>query len=218
VSVCPKCRERKGKRSCPALGAPICSVCCGTHRQREIPCPDDCPHLASGERFQGGKRVRRGMQRGRGYLASRSAAFPDRHDFAFALAVEARAFRFLECRPEATDGDVRRALEAVRGALGPVVVPTERSELANGLLHEMKEHPEFRAFGHLGEDRRRRVLGRLLRFLSPDGSGGAGRAYFESVRGYFEEVLVEERRGPDRPRDAGGAEGERRSEGGIILP
>jgi hypothetical protein len=44
---CPVCRERKPKRSCPAVGALICTVCCATKRLVEIPCPPDCVYLAS---------------------------------------------------------------------------------------------------------------------------------------------------------------------------
>ena len=45
--TCPVCRQRKGRRTCPALHQTICSVCCGTKRLVEIACPDDCPHLVS---------------------------------------------------------------------------------------------------------------------------------------------------------------------------
>lgn len=44
---CPVCRERKPKRSCPAVGALICTVCCATKRLVEIQCPTDCVYLAS---------------------------------------------------------------------------------------------------------------------------------------------------------------------------
>jgi hypothetical protein len=43
--TCPLCRQRKGKRACPARGAAICSQCCGTKRLVEIACPSDCPYL-----------------------------------------------------------------------------------------------------------------------------------------------------------------------------
>ena len=43
----PFASKRKEKRSCPALGRSICSVCCGTKRLVEINCPPDCPHLAA---------------------------------------------------------------------------------------------------------------------------------------------------------------------------
>jgi hypothetical protein len=44
---CPACGERKPKRSCPALGATICTVCCATKRQVEIRCPADCVYLSA---------------------------------------------------------------------------------------------------------------------------------------------------------------------------
>jgi hypothetical protein len=43
--ICPLCRKRRGKRSCPAKGEAICSQCCGTKRRVEIDCPPDCVFL-----------------------------------------------------------------------------------------------------------------------------------------------------------------------------
>jgi hypothetical protein len=43
--ICPLCRRRRGKRSCPARGEAICSQCCGTKRWIEIACPADCAFL-----------------------------------------------------------------------------------------------------------------------------------------------------------------------------
>jgi len=42
---CPLCRQRRGKRLCPAKGVAICSQCCGTKRRVEIDCPPDCVYL-----------------------------------------------------------------------------------------------------------------------------------------------------------------------------
>lgn len=47
MASCPLCRQRKGKRACPAKGAEICSHCCGTKRRVEIACPDDCVWLGA---------------------------------------------------------------------------------------------------------------------------------------------------------------------------
>ena len=44
---CPVCRERRPKRSCPALTQTICTVCCATKRLVEINCPPDCVYLSS---------------------------------------------------------------------------------------------------------------------------------------------------------------------------
>src|SRR5262245_37591366 len=43
---CPLCRERKGKRQCPAKDERICSQCCGSKRLVEIDCPPDCVFLS----------------------------------------------------------------------------------------------------------------------------------------------------------------------------
>ena len=43
--TCPLCRQRKGRRLCPAKGASICSACCGSKRRVEIDCPSDCTWL-----------------------------------------------------------------------------------------------------------------------------------------------------------------------------
>ena len=43
--TCPLCRNRRGKRLCPAKGESICSQCCGTKRRIEIDCPPGCAFL-----------------------------------------------------------------------------------------------------------------------------------------------------------------------------
>lgn len=48
MASCPLCRQRKGRRSCPAKGEIICSHCCGTKRRLEIDCPEDCVYLSGG--------------------------------------------------------------------------------------------------------------------------------------------------------------------------
>jgi hypothetical protein len=47
ANTCPLCNTRKARRPCPAVGQQICTVCCGTKRQREIACPETCVYLAS---------------------------------------------------------------------------------------------------------------------------------------------------------------------------
>jgi hypothetical protein len=46
---CPLCRQRPARRACPAVGAEICPVCCGTKRLVEIDCPSTCGYLAAAQ-------------------------------------------------------------------------------------------------------------------------------------------------------------------------
>jgi hypothetical protein len=45
---CILCKQRKGKRQCPAKDATICGQCCGAKRVLEIDCPESCEYLKIG--------------------------------------------------------------------------------------------------------------------------------------------------------------------------
>ena len=45
MPVCSRCRKRQAKRSCPALRANICPVCCAQERMIELACPESCQYL-----------------------------------------------------------------------------------------------------------------------------------------------------------------------------
>jgi hypothetical protein len=55
--MCPLCSARPGKRYCPAKGANICAVCCGTKREIEIDCPSSCVHLKASRSYEADKPV-----------------------------------------------------------------------------------------------------------------------------------------------------------------
>lgn len=52
MAQCPKCKRRKAKRSCPALGSELCNLCCGLLREKEIHCPSHCPYLVQHRPYQ----------------------------------------------------------------------------------------------------------------------------------------------------------------------
>ncbi len=55
MAKCAKCRKRKGKRYCAALGDYLCSLCCGLFREKEIPCPAGCSFLSRHKPYQEGR-------------------------------------------------------------------------------------------------------------------------------------------------------------------
>lgn len=59
---CLSCQKTKGKRICPALNGLICSVCCGTKRQKGIKCPDNCQYLETGLQNQMKKEITKRMK------------------------------------------------------------------------------------------------------------------------------------------------------------
>ena len=56
------CRQRRGRRACPAVNDQICAICCGTKRLVEIRCPLDCPYLATAREHPPAVVVRRQRQ------------------------------------------------------------------------------------------------------------------------------------------------------------
>lgn len=52
MAKCVKCKEKKGKRHCPALGTYLCSLCCGQLREKEIRCPQNCSYLITHKPYQ----------------------------------------------------------------------------------------------------------------------------------------------------------------------
>lgn len=52
MAKCVKCKKRKGKRFCIALGESICSLCCGLLREKEIHCPSHCAFLVQHKPYQ----------------------------------------------------------------------------------------------------------------------------------------------------------------------
>lgn len=48
--LCKICGKRRAKRACPAVGADICTICCGTEREVTLSCPLECEYLREGHR------------------------------------------------------------------------------------------------------------------------------------------------------------------------
>jgi len=52
MALCERCRKRKAKRTCIALGQSLCPLCCGKLREKEITCPPDCSFLQAHRPYQ----------------------------------------------------------------------------------------------------------------------------------------------------------------------
>jgi hypothetical protein len=52
MAKCLTCGERKGNRFCPAVNGNICSLCCGSRREKEIRCVPSCDYLKKGSQYQ----------------------------------------------------------------------------------------------------------------------------------------------------------------------
>jgi hypothetical protein len=120
VAICVLCRQRKGKRFCPAVYNYICPICCGTHRLKKLRCPSSCPYLQQAKAMEMAQREAEWAQRGaaRAELEQRLTAY----------ALEEAIATFASEHPELTDADAIAALQAIQDA-------AER-EVMSGIRHE----------------------------------------------------------------------------------
>ncbi|OGD37775.1 MAG: hypothetical protein A2V45_13230 [Candidatus Aminicenantes bacterium RBG_19FT_COMBO_58_17] len=59
MARCSRCRQRKAKRQCPALGSDLCPLCCGRLREKELHCPPGCPFLTQHKPYQENKIIQK---------------------------------------------------------------------------------------------------------------------------------------------------------------
>jgi len=120
LAVCVLCRQRKGKRFCPAVYNVICPTCCGTHRLKKLNCPSSCPYLRQAKALEMAQREAEWAQKAaeRAEVEQRLTAF----------AVEEAISTFASEHPDLTDVEVISALQAVQDAV-------ER-EVMSGVAHE----------------------------------------------------------------------------------
>lgn len=122
MTKCVYCHQRKGRRSCPALGGLICSQCCGEHRVTRISCTPDCPYLDIGSDYQQRRLgeqfapVRRDLYRQLNQVGGDKAA-------ALFNLIEVVTFSYFHDRRDGQDAEVIAAIQALRRTLSPLHVP-----------------------------------------------------------------------------------------------
>jgi hypothetical protein len=151
---CPTCETRKPRRSCPALGAKICPVCCGTKRVVEIACPADCVYLASSRTHPPAQLARR-RERDLRFVAGFVGRLPERALHLLFVLQDGIARHAETTIPSMADGDVAEAAATLAAtyetaARGIIFEHQARSVPAQRLarsLHELIEAVKKRAGG-----------------------------------------------------------------------
>jgi hypothetical protein len=220
MAKCPKCSSRKGKRQCPALGTEICAPCCAEGRLVTIPCPQTCVYL-KGEVYQHERRKERARARGRRFVEFTQELAPEPQAYEFAFKLQADAYFFLRRRQGADDASVTRALDEARNVYSKIFVPHAAPHpLGTFLMERLNDAGRYPPSAALPTEERLRVLSKLSRAVAALGGEGSHR-YEELLGSFFDELDFESDLdySPLDPKGAPSeAPGQRRSEGGLILP
>jgi hypothetical protein len=164
---CPSCGQRKARRACPALGANICPVCCGTKRLVEIKCPVDCGYLASAREHPAAV-VKRRQERDVAQLLPTIRHLTERQYQLFFLFHTLIARFTPQGFSRLVDTDVAEAVAAVAATLetaarGVIYEHTPQGPPAQALARELKTMlPQMREQGAKVFDREAAIVLRAI--------------------------------------------------------
>jgi hypothetical protein len=189
IVTCPSCGQRKGRRLCPALGAQICTVCCGTKRLTEIRCPANCAYLATAREHPAAAT----LKRERNEMTLLSAALRDlseaQVDLFVLFTTAIVKHRSSDLQP-LLDVDIVEAAEALAAtyetAVRGVIYEHRTASLpAERLASELRAVAEkaTRARGSKGERDAALVLRRIATAArEADARGGARRPFLDLLQ------------------------------------
>jgi hypothetical protein len=123
MASCSHCQQRKAKRLCPALGSPLCPLCCGRLREKELHCPPACPYLSRHKPYQENRVIQKKGTFSEEVLNDERLAW-------LILNIEASLKEFGERRLEFVDKDAVLALEYAKSRLekGPSLLVLAKDE------------------------------------------------------------------------------------------
>lgn len=132
--LCAICGQRKGERACPALGANICSSCCGTHRRKTVQCVPSCSFLVAAERHL---RERRARELGAAWSEWQSQLLAQGQEETWRY-IEAlgRVLVELLSQQEADDAQVEAALSHLAQTLSPITMVGAAPPMLGRMLND----------------------------------------------------------------------------------
>jgi hypothetical protein len=179
MAKCASCGERKGSRLCPGLNVSICSLCCGTKREKEILCDGACEYLMKGKDYQLGREIEKKIISD--LQAETSDVFEMDDVAAFVMALE-RFFvdQFYDDK-EVSDNDIYEAL-------------TKNCAFQKGILPRLEGENKFeefifkkfndltKRFSNLSEELKARAILRIIKSVRSSSRGILGnRNYLEMI-------------------------------------
>jgi hypothetical protein len=135
MAKCSKCKKRKGKRHCVALGDYLCSLCCGLLREKEIHCPQSCTFLEKHKPYQEQRIIEKKQVSSPRALSPEEDILNDERMAWLAVHIEAPLKEYSEKKEAFTDREALLSLEYAREKIekdkGLFFIPEEKSKPKN---------------------------------------------------------------------------------------
>jgi len=179
MAKCSSCGERKGNRFCPGLNANICSLCCGTKREKEIHCLESCQYLKSGKDYQLGRKIDKRISSD--LHAETTDVFGTDEAAAFVMPLE--RFFIVQFYHDKEVSDLR-IIESLRKiyAFQKGIIPALKGENRTEELILLKFREVNRKFSNLSDDLKARAILRIIKSIRSSSGGALGnRNYLEMI-------------------------------------
>ncbi|HEA64616.1 MAG TPA: hypothetical protein ENI02_00525 [Candidatus Aminicenantes bacterium] len=135
MAKCSKCKRRKGKRHCVALGDYLCSLCCGLLREKEIHCPQSCTFLEKHRPYQEQRVIEKKQVSFPKGLSPKEDILNDERMAWLAIHIEAPLKEYAEKKEPFTDKEALLSLEYARKKIekdkGFLFIPEEKNKPKN---------------------------------------------------------------------------------------
>jgi len=179
MAKCKSCNERKGDRLCPGLNASICSLCCGTKREKEILCDGACEYLKKGKNYQLGREIEQKITSD--LQAETSDVFEMDEVAAFVMALEKFLVDQFYDDEEANDDHIYEALTKIY-AFQKGILPGLEGENKSEESIFKKFNEVIKRFSNLSEELKSRAILRMIKSVRSSSSSILGnRNYLEMI-------------------------------------
>jgi hypothetical protein len=179
MAKCASCGERKGNRFCPGLNASICSVCCGTKREKEILCLEACEYLKKGKDYQLNREIAQKISSD--LQAETADVFEMDEAAAFVMPLE-RFFvdQFYQDK-EARDDHINEALTKIYVFQKRIIPGLEGENKSEELIFK-KFNEINKRFSNLSDGLKARAILRIIKSIRSSSSDVLGdRNYIEMI-------------------------------------
>ncbi len=179
MAKCVTCGERKGSRLCPAINRDICSLCCGSKRQKEISCVPSCDFLKKGTEYQTEKDITRKINDD---LHAESEDVFDRDDVAsFVMSIEGFFVDRFYPNREVNDTHILQSMSRLYAFLSGTLPCLDPENSIEELIFEKFDEAN-RKNRHLSDALKARVVLRIIKTIRTSSGGVLGnRNYLEMI-------------------------------------
>jgi hypothetical protein len=179
MAKCASCGEKKGNRLCPKLNASICSLCCGTKREKEILCDEACEYLKTGTAYRLGREIEKRIISD--LQAEPSDVLEMDEVAAFVMALE-RFFvdRFYDDK-EASDHHIYETLTKIYAFQKGILPGLEGENKCEESIFK-KFNELTKRFSSLSEELKARAILRIIKSIRSSSGGALGNQnYLEMI-------------------------------------